>query len=179
MLGAVLGLRQIQADITKYNENQENPISSYPIDVSKIDEIKTDPQKLNALADHMIAERPSGGYVSFVQIQTAFDKFFSDGNNTDVLSILNAAKGNGKIEDMRVAIEDPDLGITLPQGYGALSLQERNNIALFLFHYVEGDFKNKGQVQYMVELGVLANPFGNKRNSMCLRTNLIYLQSNW
>ena len=31
-----------------------------------------------------------------------------------------------------MAMEDPDLGITLPNGYGALSLQVRDFIAGFL-----------------------------------------------
>ncbi|MET1123483.1 hypothetical protein ABWU59_31830, partial [Priestia megaterium] len=72
------------------------------------------------------------------------------------LTVLNTAKTNGNIAAMRLAMEDPDLGITLPNGYGALSLQVRDFIAGFLIEYVNKDYKNKEQVQYMMELAVLA-----------------------
>lgn len=61
MLGSMFQLRQIQSEIADYNKNLEHPKMSFPIDVEKIDGIKKDIQKSNALADHMIAERPDGG----------------------------------------------------------------------------------------------------------------------
>ncbi|KAA8784046.1 hypothetical protein EC604_09320 [Paenibacillus amylolyticus] len=157
MLASLFGLQQIQSDINKYNNNNlGNPINSFPIDVSKMDGIKTDAQKLNALADHMIAERPAGGYESFVQIQNAFDKFFSSDNNTDALSVLNAARKSGNKTAMRDAMEDPALGIKFPDGYENLNPKVRDFIAGFLIQYVSEDYENKNQVQLMIELGVLA-----------------------
>lgn len=156
MVKALFGLRQIQSEITDYNKNHENPINSYPIDVEKIDGIKTDAQKVTALADHMIAKRPAGGYESFVQIQTAFDKFFSSDNNTDVLSVLNAARKSGNKTAMRDAMEDPALEIKFPDGYENLNPQVRDFIAGFLIQYVSEDYENKNQVQLMIELGMLA-----------------------
>ncbi|MDT0124783.1 S-layer homology domain-containing protein [Paenibacillus sp. RRE4] len=157
MLASLYELQQIQSDIKKYNNNNtENPVNSFPLDMSKMNGIKTDAQKLNALADHMIAERPAGRYESFVQIQTAFDKFFSSDNNTDVLSVLNAARKNGNKTAMRDAMEDPALEIKFPDGYENLNPQVRDFIAGFLIQYVSEDYENKNQVQLMIELGMLA-----------------------
>ncbi|SCY82681.1 S-layer homology domain-containing protein [Paenibacillus polysaccharolyticus] len=156
MLGSMFQLRQIQSEIADYNKNLEHPKMSFPIDVEKIDGIKKDIQKSNALADHMIAERPDGGYESFVQIQTAFDKFFSSDNNTDVLSVLNAARKSGNKTAMREAMEDPALEIKFPDGYENLNPQVRDFIAGFLIQYVSEDYENKNQVQLMIELGMLA-----------------------
>ncbi|KAA2302032.1 hypothetical protein FY526_21930, partial [Clostridioides difficile] len=124
------------------------------MDFTKIDTLTNEYQQ--RLADHMIELRPSGGFVNYNAIQTAFNKFFPDDNESDPLSVLNTAKSNSNIAAMRVAMEDPDLGITLPNGYGALSLQVRDFIAGFLIDYVNKDYKNKEQVQYMIELGALA-----------------------
>ncbi|WP_366292294.1 S-layer homology domain-containing protein [Paenibacillus sp. AN1007] len=167
-------LIQLQLDIKEYNiSNSGSPVKSFPIDVSKMDGIKTDQEKLNALADHMIKERPSSeGYANFEQIQTAFDKFFTDDNGTDSLSVLNAAKRSGDIPAMRAAMEDPNLGITLPNRYGALSLQVRNFIANFLIKNVNKDFDNKGQVQYMIELGFLAQSVWEQNQFSTLRARL-------
>lgn len=156
MLGSMFQLRQIQSEIADYNKNLEHPKMSFPIDVEKIDGIKKDIQKSNALADHMIAERPDGGYESFVQIQTSFDKFFSSDNNTDVLSVLNAARKSGNKTAMREAMEDPALEIKFPDGYENLNPQVRDFIAGFLIQYVSEDYENKNQVQLMIELGMLA-----------------------
>ncbi|WP_186375576.1 DUF4073 domain-containing protein, partial [Paenibacillus xylanexedens] len=157
MLVSLYELQHIQSEITEYNNNKPgDPVNSFLLDMSKMNGIKTDAQKLNALADHMIAERPAGGYESFVQIQTAFDKFFSSDNNTDVLSVLNAARKNGNKTAMRDAMEDPALGIKFPDGYENLNPQVRDFIAGFLIQYVSEDYENKNQVQLMIELGMLA-----------------------
>ncbi|MEK3705399.1 S-layer homology domain-containing protein [Paenibacillus sp. FSL R7-0198] len=164
-------LRSIQKDVEEYNSvYTETPLGSFPLDVSKLDNLTSEEQE--QLADHMLSERPLGGYASFEAIQTAFNKFFPDDNESDPLTVLNTAKSNSNIEAMRMTMEDPELGITLPNGYGALSLQVRDFIAGFLIEYVNKDYKNKEQVQYMIELGVLAQSVWEQRELNVLRNKL-------
>ncbi|WFA84279.1 S-layer homology domain-containing protein [Paenibacillus amylolyticus] len=164
-------LRSIQKDVEKYNSDYpESPLESFPLDFTKIDTLTNEYQQ--QLADHMIELRPSGGFVNYNAIQTAFNKFFPDDNESNPLSVLNTAKSNSNIAAMRMAMEDPDLGITLPNGYGALSLQVRDFIAGFLIEYVNKDYKNKEQVQYMIELGVLAQSVWEQRELSVLRNKL-------
>ncbi|WP_405158182.1 S-layer homology domain-containing protein [Paenibacillus sp. FSL H8-0283] len=173
MVNKLINMLEIQEDIESYNskeENQEKPLGKFPLDVSKLNDLTSEEQQ--ELAEYMLSERPLGGYASFEEIQTAFNKFFPDDNESDPLTVLNTAKTNGNIAAMRVAMEDPELGITLPNGYGALSLQVRDFIAGFLIDYVNKDYKNKEQVQYMIELGVLAQSVWEQRELSVLRNKL-------
>ncbi|WP_340031484.1 S-layer homology domain-containing protein [Paenibacillus sp. FSL K6-1122] len=173
MVNKLINMLEIQEDIESYNskeENQEKPLGKFPLDVSKLNDLTSEEQQ--ELAEYMLSERPLGGYASFEEIQTAFNKFFPDDNESDPLSVLNTAKSNSNIAAMRMAMEDPDLGITLPNGYGALSLQVRDFIAGFLIDYVNKDYKNKEQVQYMIELGVLAQSVWEQRELSVLRNKL-------
>ncbi|MDM5280856.1 S-layer homology domain-containing protein [Paenibacillus silvae] len=165
-------LQDLQEKVEEHNANSsQEPINSFPLDVSKINELETN-EDWEKLANHMIAERPSGGYASYEQIQTAFNKFFPDDDNTDALSVLNAAKKSGSTAAMRTAMENPDLGITFPEGYGAVSLEVRNFIADFLIKNVKNDFDNKGQVQYMIELGYLAQSVWEQKQLSTLKAEL-------
>ncbi|PZT53784.1 S-layer homology domain-containing protein [Paenibacillus silvae] len=165
-------LQDLQEKVEEHNANSsQEPINNFPLDVSKINELETN-EDWQKLANHMIVERPSGGYATFVQIQAAFDKFFTDDNGTDALSVLNAAKKSGSTAAMRTAMEDPDLGITFPEGYGAVSLEVRDFIADFLIKNVRNDFDNKGQVQYMIELGYLAQSVWEQNQLSTLKTKL-------
>ncbi|WP_127550232.1 S-layer homology domain-containing protein [Paenibacillus amylolyticus] len=173
MVNKLINMLEIQEDIESYNskeENQEKPLGKFPLDVSKLNDLTSEEQE--ELAEYMLSERPLGGYASFEEIQTAFNQFFPDDNESDPLSVLNTAKSNSNIAAMRMAMEDPDLGITLPNGYGALSLQVRDFIAGFLIEYVNKDYKNKEQVQYMIELGVLAQSVWEQRELSVLRNKL-------
>lgn len=171
MLKSLYKIYDIQSDVESYNsEHPENPLGSFPLDVGKVHDLTNEERE--QLADLMLSERPLGGYASFEEIQTAFNKFFPDDNESDPLSVLNTAKSNSNIAAMRMAMEDPDLGITLPNGYGALSLQVRDFIAGFLIEYVNKDYKNKEQVQYMIELGVLAQSVWEQRELSVLRNKL-------
>ncbi|WP_053782531.1 S-layer homology domain-containing protein [Paenibacillus xylanivorans] len=170
MLSSLQKLLELQRDIESYNTaNPENPMESLPLDISKMDNLTSDEQE--QLADHMLSERPVNGYASFKAIQTAFNQFFP-GNETDALAAVNAAKSNSNINAMILAMEDPDLGITLPNGYGALSLQERTFIAGFLIDYVKNDYRNKEQVQYMIELADLAQSIWGQRELSALKNKL-------
>ncbi|MFE6074778.1 S-layer homology domain-containing protein [Paenibacillus sp. NPDC057886] len=170
MLTSLDKFHKIYEDTQAYNsEYLESPITSFALDTSKMDNLT--PEQQEQLADHMLTERPIGGYASFGAIQTAFNKFFP-GNETDALAAVNAAKSNSDINSMILAMEDPDLGITLPNGYGALSLQERTFIAGFLIDYVKNDYKNKDQVQYMIELAVLAQSIWGQKELDVLKNKL-------
>ncbi|WP_427179505.1 S-layer homology domain-containing protein [Paenibacillus sp. TC-CSREp1] len=165
-------LQDLQEKVEEHNANSsQESINNFPLDVSKINELETN-EDWQKLANHMIAERPSGGYATFVQIQAAFDKFFTDDNGTDALSVLNAAKKSGSTEAMRIAMENPDLGIAFPEGYGAVSMQVRKFIADFLIKNVKNDFDNKGQVQYMIELGYLAQSVWEQKQLSTLKAKL-------
>ncbi|MGN7414715.1 S-layer homology domain-containing protein [Paenibacillus sp. SAF-068] len=172
MLKKLINMLEIQGDIETYNsdEDVEIPLGKFPLDVSKLDNLTSEEQE--QLADHMLSERPLGGYASFEEIQTAFNKFFPDDNETDPLTALNIAKSNFDRDAMRVAMENPALGITLPDGYGALTPQVRNFIAGFLIQYVSKEFKNKEQVQYMIELGVLAQSVWEQKELVTLKNKL-------
>ncbi|WP_186333737.1 S-layer homology domain-containing protein [Paenibacillus xylanexedens] len=169
----LLDMYDIQTGIESYNadeENQENLLRIFPLDFSKLDNLTNEERE--QLADHMLSERPLGGYASFEAIQIAFNKFFPDDNDADPLTVLNTAKNNFDVAAMRVAMENPDLGITLPDGYGALTPQVKNFIAGFLIQYVSKEFKNKEQVQYMIELGVLAQSVWEQKELITLRNKL-------
>ncbi|MEK4529580.1 S-layer homology domain-containing protein [Paenibacillus sp. FSL H8-0104] len=172
MLVMMERMSSIQEGIESYNseDDVEIPLGSFPLNISKWEDLTAEEQE--ELAEHMLSERPLGGYISFEEIQTAFNKFFPDDNESNPLSVLNTAKSNSNIAAMRMAMEDPDLGITLPNGYGALSLQVRDFIAGFLIDYVNKDYKNKEQVQYMIELGVLAQSVWEQRELSVLRNKL-------
>jgi hypothetical protein len=170
MLEVLQLMFDIQSDIESYNsKDPEIPLGSFPLNISKWNNITTEEQE--HLADHMLTQRPANGYTSFEAIQTAFNQFFP-GNETDALAAVNAAKSNSNINAMILAMEDPDLGITLPSGYGALSLQERTFIAGFLIEYVKNDYRNKEQVQYMIELADLAQSIWGQRELSALKNKL-------
>ncbi|MEO2210297.1 S-layer homology domain-containing protein [Paenibacillus amylolyticus] len=171
MLESLYKMYDIQSDVESYNsEHPENPLGSFPLDVGKVHDLTN--EERDQLADHMLNERPVNGYASFEAIQTAFNQFFPDDNETDPLTVLNTAKSNFDRDAMRVAMENPDLGITLPDGYGALSSQVKNFIAGFLIQYVNKDYKNKEQVQYMIELGVLAQSVWEQKELITLKNKL-------
>ncbi|MHA7578925.1 S-layer homology domain-containing protein [Paenibacillus vandeheii] len=172
MLSSLQNLLKLQGDIESYNTvNSENPMESLSLDISKWDNLT--PEQQEQLADHMLTQRPANGYTSYEAIQTVFDQFFNDDDNeNDALAAVNAAKSNSNINAMILAMEDPDLGITLPNGYGALSLQERTFIAGFLIEYVKNDYRNKEQVQYMIELAVLAQSIWEQKELDVLKNKL-------
>lgn len=163
-------LNTIHDNILTYNKaNPGSPITSFPLDTSKMDNLT--PEQKEQLADHMLTERPIGGYASLEAIQTAFDQFFP-GNEADALAAVNAAKSNSdNINDMILAMENPDLKINFPNGYYE-SLQVKKFIAKFLIDYVKNDYKNKDQVQYMVDLGVLAQSIWGQKELDLIQNKL-------
>ncbi|MEW4431314.1 S-layer homology domain-containing protein [Paenibacillus pabuli] len=167
MLNVLYKMYEIQSDIESYNSDDPDiPLGSFPLDVSKVHNLTNEERE--QLASHMLIERPVYGYESFAAIQTAFNKFFP----YDALSVLNTAKNNRDVTAMREAMEDPNLGITLPNGYGAVSLQVRDFIAQFLIDYVKKDYKNKEQIQYMIELGFLAQSIWEQKELSVLNNKL-------
>ncbi|CAM2777219.1 hypothetical protein HP548_13495 [Paenibacillus taichungensis] len=170
MLTSLDKFQNIYEDTKAYNsEYIESPITSFALDTGKMDNLT--PEQKEQLADHMLTERPIGGYASFEAIQTAFDQFFP-GNEVDALAAVNAAKSNSdNINDMILAMENPDLKINFPNGYYE-SLQVKKFIAKFLIDYVKNDYKNKDQVQYMVDLGVLAQSIWGQKELDLIQNKL-------
>ncbi|WP_269054269.1 S-layer homology domain-containing protein [Paenibacillus tundrae] len=162
-------LNKIHENILTYNEaNPGTPITSFALDTSKMDNLT--PEQKEQLADHMLTERPMGGYASFESIQTTFNEFFP-GNEIDALAAVNAAKSSNDIDGMILAMENPDLKINFPNGYYE-SLQVKKFIAKFLIDYVKNDYKNKDQVQYMVDLGVLAQSIWGQKELDLIQNKL-------
>ncbi|MEC0123199.1 S-layer homology domain-containing protein [Paenibacillus pabuli] len=154
MLSSLQKLLELQWDIQSYNTNNpENPMESLSLDINKMDNLT--PEEQGQLADHMISLRPSGGYATYEAVQTAFNQFFPD-NESEALAAVNAARVNKNIDAMRLAMENPDLDITLPNEYGSLSKQVKDYVAGFLIDNIKRSYDNKQQVQYMIELAVQA-----------------------
>ncbi|WP_063565859.1 S-layer homology domain-containing protein [Paenibacillus sp. O199] len=169
MLKSLQKFRDIEKESNSYNTaNPENPMASFPSNVSKWENLATEEQE--HLADHMLAQRPMGGYTSFESIQTTFNEFFP-GNEIDALAAVNAAKSSNDIDGMILAVENPDLEINLPNGYYE-SLQVKKFIAGFLIDYVKNDYRNKDQVQYMIELAALAQSIWGQKEFDVLKNKL-------
>ncbi|WP_315794046.1 S-layer homology domain-containing protein [Paenibacillus sp. BIC5C1] len=169
MLEVLQKMFDIQSDIESYNSNDpETPLGSFPLNISKWNNLT--PEEQEQLADHMLTERPTNGYASFESIQTTFNEFFP-GNEIDALAAVNAAKSSNDIDGMILAVENPDLEINLPNGYYE-SLQVKKFIAGFLIDYVKNDYRNKDQVQYMIELAVLAQSIWGQKEFDVLKNKL-------
>ncbi|WP_413374002.1 S-layer homology domain-containing protein [Paenibacillus taichungensis] len=170
MLSSLQKLLELQLDIESYNTaNSENPMESLSLDISKMDNLTTEEQE--QLASHMLSERPVNGYESFEAIQTVFNQFFPN-NESDALAAVNAARVNKNIDAMRLAMENPDLGINLPNEYGSLSKQVKDYVAEFLYDNIKKDYENKEQVQYMIELAVQAQLIWEQRELGVLQGKL-------
>lgn len=170
MYNALVHLRLVQKESVQYNNNPTTIeyIAEFPLNLDKVDDI--DYATYRQLAQWMIDKKPITGYTSYEEIQQVFNSFF----NSDItpLQKVNEARVNKNIDAMRLAMENPDLGITLPNGYGALSSQERTFIAGFLIDYVKNDYRNKDQVQYMIELAVLAQSIWGQKEFDVLKNKL-------
>jgi hypothetical protein len=163
-------LNKIHENILTYNEaNPGNPITSFALDTSKMNTL-TQEQK-EQLVDHMLTERPIGGYASFESIQTTFNEFFP-GNEIDALAAVNAARVDKNIDAMRLAMENQELGIDFPNEYGSLSKQVKDYVAGFLIDNIKRNYESKGQVQYMIELAVQAQLIWEQRELGVLQDKL-------
>lgn len=163
-------LNKIHENILTYNEaNPGTPITSFALDTSKMDTL-TQEQK-EQLVDHMLTERPIGGYTSFEAIQNAFNQFFP-GNEIDALAAVNAARVDKNIDAMRLAMENQELDIDFPNEYGSLSKQVKDYVAGFLIDNIKKNYENKEQVQYMIELAVQAQLIWEQRGLRVLQDKL-------
>ncbi|MDK8190486.1 S-layer homology domain-containing protein [Paenibacillus sp. UMB7766-LJ446] len=170
MLSSLENLLKLQGDIKSYNTaNSENPMESLSLDISKMDNLT--PEQKEQLADHMLTERPIGGYASLEDIQTAFNKFFS-GNEVDALAAVNAARVDKNIDAMRLAMENQELGIDFPNEYGSLSKNVKDYVAGFLIDNIKKNYESKEQVQYMIELAVQAQLIWEQRELGVLQGKL-------
>ncbi|WP_433948855.1 S-layer homology domain-containing protein [Paenibacillus taichungensis] len=163
-------LNKIHENILTYNEaNPGTPITSFALDTSKMDNLT--PEEQEQLADHMLTERPIGGYASFESIQTTFNEFFP-GNEIDALAAVNTARVDKNIDAMRLAMENQELGIDFPNEYGSLSKQVKDYVAGFLIDNIKRNYENKEQVQYMIELAVQAQLIWEQRGLGVLQDKL-------
>ncbi|MFB8376303.1 S-layer homology domain-containing protein [Paenibacillus taichungensis] len=165
-------LNKIHENILTYNEaNPGTPITSFALDTSKMDNLTTEERE--HLADHMLTQRPIGGYASYEAIQTVFDQFFNDDDNeSDPLAAVNAARVDKNIDAMRLAMENQELGIDFPNEYGSLSKNVKDYVAGFLIDNIKRNYENKEQVQYMIELAVQAQLIWEQRGLGVLQDKL-------
>ncbi|UPK43883.1 S-layer homology domain-containing protein [Paenibacillus pabuli] len=170
MLTSLNKFQKIYENSLTYNEaNPGTPITSFALNTSKMDNLT--PEEQEQLADHMLTERPIGGYASFEGIQSAFNQFFP-GNEADALAAVNTARVDKNIDAMRLAMENQELGIDFPNEYGSLSKQVKDYVAGFLIDNIKKNYESKEQVQYMIELAVQAQLIWEQRGLRVLQDKL-------
>ncbi|WP_405154476.1 S-layer homology domain-containing protein [Paenibacillus sp. FSL K6-0108] len=170
MLTSLNKFQKIYENSLTYNEaNPGTPITSFALNTSKMDNLT--PEEQEQLADHMLTERPIGGYASFEAIQSAFNQFFP-GNEADALAAVNTARVDKNIDAMRLAMENQELGIDFPNEYGSLSKQVKDYVAGFLIDNIKKNYESKEQVQYMIELAVQAQLIWEQRGLRVLQDKL-------
>ncbi|MEK3705398.1 S-layer homology domain-containing protein [Paenibacillus sp. FSL R7-0198] len=143
----------VQKQSQQYNASEPTiAVEKFPLQLEKLSDLLNDSEE-ESLAQWMLDQRPNGGYASFVAIQEAFDRFFNP-NILTPLAEVNAARLGKDAEAMRQAIENPALGIHLPDEYAALTPEVKEYVAEFMFKNIKKDYEDEKQVQYMIELAI-------------------------
>lgn len=89
---------------------------------------------------------PAGPYVTLT---------FTENRGADPLDALNLAKSNQDVDGVLAAVQDPQVGVILPQDFGNWTKDEKESMAEFLT-LMNGSkgYVNKDQVQYVIDLVV-------------------------
>ncbi|WP_416293222.1 DUF4073 domain-containing protein [Paenibacillus illinoisensis] len=89
---------------------------------------------------------PVGPYVTLT---------FTENRGADPLEALNLAKSNGDLAGVLSAVQDPQVGVFLPQDFDNWTKDEKESMAEFLtFMNGSKGYVNKDQVQYVIDLVV-------------------------
>ncbi|WP_145044915.1 S-layer homology domain-containing protein [Paenibacillus xylanexedens] len=163
----------IQSEVETYNTNNPTkPMENFPLDFSEFNKL-TGTDK-NELAMHMLEKRPNGGYLTYADIQYAFDQYLNpdiDNGNEYDLRDVNYAREDEDTDDMIMAIEHLE-DITLPQEYSNFTPELKKYVAKFLIYQVGEDYETESQVQYMIELAVQAQLVWEQKELSVLQNKL-------
>ncbi|WP_338541103.1 S-layer homology domain-containing protein [Paenibacillus tundrae] len=163
----------IQSEVETYNTNNPTkPMENFPLDFSEFNKL-TGTDK-NELAMHMLEKRPNGGYLTYADIQYAFDQYLNpdiDNGNEYNLRDVNYAREDEDTDDMIMAIEHLE-DITLPQEYSNFTPELKKYVAKFLIYQVGEDYETESQVQYMIELAVQAQLVWEQKELSVLQNKL-------
>ncbi|MEK4438791.1 DUF4073 domain-containing protein [Paenibacillus sp. FSL K6-2862] len=89
---------------------------------------------------------PVGPYVTLT---------FTENRGADPLEAINLAKSNEDVAGVLTAVQDPQVGVILPQDFGNWTEDEKESMAEFLtFMNGSKGYINKDQVQYVIDLVV-------------------------
>ncbi|WP_153980422.1 DUF4073 domain-containing protein [Paenibacillus xylanilyticus] len=89
---------------------------------------------------------PVGPYVTLT---------FTENRGADPLEALNLAKSNGDLAGVLSAVQDPQVGVILPQDFDNWTKDEKESMAEFLtFMNGSKGYVSKDQVQYVIDLVV-------------------------
>ncbi|NUU77328.1 DUF4073 domain-containing protein [Paenibacillus xylanilyticus] len=77
MSQTLVTLLMIQQEIEEFNNQAgEGKFEDFPLNFSRLTELSSDESKIEKLAQWMLDKRPANGYVSYTEVQSAFDEFF-------------------------------------------------------------------------------------------------------
>ncbi|MCG7378173.1 S-layer homology domain-containing protein [Paenibacillus sp. ACRSA] len=173
MKDAIEKIAYIQSNVETYNTNNPTkPMEEFPLDFSEFNKL-TGTDK-NELAMHMLEKRPNAGYLSYADIQHAFDQYLNpdiDNGNKSDLRDVNYAREDEDTDDMIMAIEHLE-DITLPQEYSNFTPELKKYVAKFLIYQVGEDYETESQVQYMIELAVQAQLVWEQKELSVLQNKL-------
>ncbi|MDR6722828.1 hypothetical protein J2W91_001280 [Paenibacillus amylolyticus] len=163
----------IQSEVEKYNiSNPIKPMEKFPLDFSDYNTMTS--YDKNELAMHMLEKRPNAGYLTYADIQRAFDQYLNpdiDNGNEYDLRDVNYAREDEDTDDMIMAIEHLE-DITLPQEYSNFTPELKKYVAKFLIYQVGEDYETESQVQYMIELAVQAHLVWEQKELSVLQNKL-------
>ncbi|MFS0872592.1 DUF4073 domain-containing protein [Paenibacillus xylanilyticus] len=77
MSQTLVTLLMIQQEVEEFNNQAgEGEFEDFPLNFSRLTELSSDESKIEKLAQWMLDKRPANGYVSYTEVQSAFDEFF-------------------------------------------------------------------------------------------------------
>ncbi|WP_186323480.1 S-layer homology domain-containing protein [Paenibacillus xylanexedens] len=161
----------MQSKVEVYNiDNPTKPMEKFPLDFSDYNTMTS--YDKNELAMHMLEKRPNAGYVTYADIQDAFDQYSNPIIDKGELDAINDAVEDNDPEAMLEAIEDEELDLTFPAEYGSFGPELKLYVAQFLIDQI-GDFYNeKSQVEYVIGLAVQAQLIWKQETLSVLQTKL-------
>lgn len=107
------------------------PLEEWPLDFSRAYDPALTEEDREALPPWLLDKRPEGGYATIDQIQNAFDNFFAD----IAVKAVNQAIEDENTEALLNALQNPALGLTLPEGFDEWDETYRSYLATTFFKF--------------------------------------------
>ncbi|PZT53781.1 hypothetical protein DN757_20720 [Paenibacillus silvae] len=98
---------------------------------------------------------------------------FTENTETNSLDSLNLAKSKGDISGVLAALQNPNLGILLPQGFNLWSDDEKQSVAEFVT-LINGStgYVSKGQVQYALDIAIEPRSLFDSNDLLTVEQNI-------